>query len=928
MNVLGKWVMVVVGLAAILTGSWFAFPYAAESSIKRWFSQQGYREFSVVVSRPSFFRLTIVKLNFSHELKHERVNVHLRDLVVEYSLVELLGGRLDRVTVPDMSIVVQTVGLASEDQLEAEGMTEANNEPLDVFTVKDLVQGIPVLPMKELIVDRISLVREGATGPLRRASVSGTARQQDEGLFAEFQLRGDGVQPYVLRLSDLVTGVMSVQLERESEPRKPLAYWRTEVEAAGTEIKLHGQIELDIEQLAPFLAILLPLGVESSAASGRVQATWLGTAPGQTPLVSVWRHPATTIQGTVQGNVRLPEVRGLGRDVVIAATGEFHGNAQGIQWVVRRGTLLSAWVDARRIASLRTIRTYFPAGAYPVRIESTEDITGDVLWSQSPARFSLAGPLTLSYGATSSPLRVRVTASRLAGLGTAIIRGEGAYRVEGILPDTVLRPLGIGTATTDLFGSLQLEGQVLRGRFDQSSQLTASGLSVGRFAVDTTKMVIDEAVPFSVEFGTGEWHIDASRVLVNPSDIRLNDRRLRVEQATLSLQSVRGSRTLNDAQGTMVVRGITFVDPKGTVPPSDSTVRFTVDKTAAKAELEVKLRSYPVVVAAMVQHEWESQRGALHVTAIPVTFDSAKFRLRQLLSPWRYPMDVTGGSVSASFDLAWGPDPEGVEHPVSLRSGSGEVSFDRVSLQYRDIPLTGLSTTLAVRTDSGQRFTTTRPARLTVASVNPGVEITNLSMSVEADWSPTEALPTLEVREFTCELLGGILTSQGLRAPLGRPPYTFTLLVKHLDLQKVLSLEQQQGLEGTGILDGVVPVTIGLRGLAVKDGQFEARPPGGSIRYRASPEASKTVTRANAQMDLVLQALNNFQYNVLQVGAQYAEDGMLNLTARVEGRNPDLKQSPPIHFNLTVQENVPALLKSLRLAQDIGESVQKKLIRP
>ena len=71
------------------------------------------------------------------------------------------------------------------------------------------------------------------------------------------------------------------------------------------------------------------------------------------------------------------------------------------------------------------------------------------------------------------------------------------------------------------------------------------------------------------------------------------------------------------------------------------------------------------------------------------------------------------------------------------------------------------------------------------------------------------------------------------------------------------------------------------------------------------------VTQANANMEVVLQALNNFEYNVLQVGAQYIENGTLHLKARLEGKNPDQNKSPPIHFNLTVQENIPALLKEL-----------------
>ena len=130
------------------------------------------------------------------------------------------------------------------------------------------------------------------------------------------------------------------------------------------------------------------------------------------------------------------------------------------------------------------------------------------------------------------------------------------------------------------------------------------------------------------------------------------------------------------------------------------------------------------------------------------------------------------------------------------------------------------------------------------------------------------------------------------------------------------------------MLDGSIPLTVTSRGLRVQDGNFEARPPGGVIRYTASPEAAHAVTQANTNMEIVLQALSNFHYNVLQVGAQYAENGTLQLQARLEGKNPDQEKSPPIHFNLTVQENIPALLKSLRLVNDLEDSVRNRFSKP
>lgn len=159
---------------------------------------------------------------------------------------------------------------------------------------------------------------------------------------------------------------------------------------------------------------------------------------------------------------------------------------------------------------------------------------------------------------------------------------------------------------------------------------------------------------------------------------------------------------------------------------------------------------------------------------------------------------------------------------------------------------------------------------------------------------------------------------------LEKPPFSTTFFLHKLDLAKVLSVEQQRGLHGTGTLNGSVPVTFTSSGAIVKDGRIEAQPPGGVLRYISSTEPSRDVSESGHQLRFVEQALNNFHYTLLRVGLKYEETGMLDLVARLEGKNPDLKNTPPIHFNLTVQEHIPTLLKSLRLVDEIRGSIERK----
>jgi hypothetical protein len=344
-----------------------------------------------------------------------------------------------------------------------------------------------------------------------------------------------------------------------------------------------------------------------------------------------------------------------------------------------------------------------------------------------------------------------------------------------------------------------------------------------------------------------------------------------------------------------------------------------------KADVQGHSQDEAVKFSAQLDHEWATGQGTARGLLGPMRFDRATFRLGQVLSPWPYPVDATSGHLAGNFDVRWTTDGR---QQVHVQGGSAEVAVTDLSGHYRDIVLSGVTTKVKVAMEGLERLVISKPADVAIASIQTGIQVTDLTMTVEGEWDLGEKFPLVEVRNIRCALLGGTMTSQGARADLGYPPYGFTALVRQLDLHAIMSLEQQNGLQGTGTIDGTIPVTITSQGVTVKDGSFEARPPGGVLRYAASPETTHMVTQANASMQVVLRALNNFHYNMLQVGAQYAEDGTIQLKARLEGKNPDQPNSPPIHFNLTVQENIPALLKSLRLVNDLEDSVRKSFVRP
>ena len=81
----------------------------------------------------------------------------------------------------------------------------------------------------------------------------------------------------------------------------------------------------------------------------------------------------------------------------------------------------------------------------------------------------------------------------------------------------------------------------------------------------------------------------------------------------------------------------------------------------------------------------------------------------------------------------------------------------------------------------------------------------------------------------------------------------------------------------------------------------------------------------NQAMRIVTEALEDFHYDLLSGQVNYDETGKLLMNLRLEGRNPDLEKGRPIHFNINLEEDIPALLASLQLSGKVSDTIQQRV---
>jgi hypothetical protein len=133
-----------------------------------------------------------------------------------------------------------------------------------------------------------------------------------------------------------------------------------------------------------------------------------------------------------------------------------------------------------------------------------------------------------------------------------------------------------------------------------------------------------------------------------------------------------------------------------------------------------------------------------------------------------------------------------------------------------------------------------------------------------------------------------------------------------IDGAKLIELYASEDLTFGGRLSGRLPFTLCPQArLSMRDGSLRAEAPGGTLSYtgQALPDSSES-----QQLMILRSVLKQLSYTTLQATAQLSEEGELALALQVTGKSPYLNQKTPITLNLNVQENIPALIESLRLA--------------
>ncbi len=295
------------------------------------------------------------------------------------------------------------------------------------------------------------------------------------------------------------------------------------------------------------------------------------------------------------------------------------------------------------------------------------------------------------------------------------------------------------------------------------------------------------------------------------------------------------------------------------------------------------------------------------------TFLRAGDPLSATLAFWPKLLTLNNGRLQGQINLRGSPQ---------LERANGRLTLDKAAGIYDRTAFQGLSTGINIDL-AGDRLQLDMPA-LKLDALDPGIPMGPLSANLNyAAHMERLAAGLLRVEQAQLEVLGGQIRLEPAALDLTEERHALVVDIRGFELDRLFEVYPAEGLRGRGTLDGRIPLSLIDGELVIEEGQLGAREPGGFLQYRSAK--LEDLAESTPGMRQVAQALDDFHYDLLNADVTYRQGGILVLGLELQGRNPALQEGRPIHLNIRLEEDIPALLASLQLSGKVSEVIQERI---
>ncbi|MCT2400629.1 YdbH domain-containing protein [Novosphingobium mangrovi (ex Huang et al. 2023)] len=337
----------------------------------------------------------------------------------------------------------------------------------------------------------------------------------------------------------------------------------------------------------------------------------------------------------------------------------------------------------------------------------------------------------------------------------------------------------------------------------------------------------------------------------------------------------------------------------------DATLRLADNIITAQAVIR-EPESGREVVRADIVHDLGSATGHADLTADGIRFDD-KLQADTLSALALGIVSSLEGTVRGTGRIDW--NEKGV-------TSHGRLATDGVDFAAPFGPVKGLSGEVVFTDLLG--LVTAPDQRLKLASINPGIEVTDGILSFEM--KPDHYL---QVNSAHWPFMGGTLALEPAHMKIGvAETRYYTLKVEGLDATTFVRHLEMDNLNASGVFDGRLPLVFDENGGRIEEGHLVSRPPGGNVAYVGELTYKDLSAMGNFAFDTLKSV--NFQSMEISLGGDLAGEIITRVSFTGLSQGLGAKQNfltkqvakLPIRFVLNIKAPFFSLFAPLRSLYD------------
>ncbi len=904
-----------VGLLLLVGLALWYLPTLASIAITQGLTSQGFENVSATLDYPSATTLRIRSLAFNSPKEFGANSISIENTDITYSLDSLLNHMVEGIEIEHVTVTWDSSLLEGDSSQSSS--TSQSDVPLDLSAF-DSGFPLPILPFQHLHIQQADISNPLAPPALKKLSLNATIDATEEGYGGNMRLNGEGLLLNSLSFSLTKQGTVAFQGTHTRAPQDLLLELETSLKQSNSGLNLQGKTFLKLHPIIHTLTALYPLPPHYQDISGIFSGKWTGTiheSPAQTESV------VGPIQGNFSLDAKVPTWPPFAQDIQIQAQGTIAITSDHATVTVQpksSGSVIVAMdsfippiIDAFiRHDNRRSVAWKIQE---PVRIEAPIQQKGETIQISS-------GKIHAAIDNASEQLTMLLSPGKLLWTRAGGVAGRAQVSLATQLhpgPTSTWHPEAI---VIEADAGVTVSPQNIAVAFNPSSYFHFSDMKQQSLYVPTLVSRFPEGASATYLLDKRILTVATTRAVLSLPSVFMQGQEWTIQKMftkNLTIQNTPESWTVN---GESKIQKVHVPFDAINIPDSNWQARYSVNPQTLTASYNGQTLQHPVRVGGQATLNLEKEQAVVAMSMQPLLFAPKTRVLSQIIQPWPFrDMDLTHGAISASAKVSLVKNPSTAATPFHITHLHGILYLKDMSGFLKPTILEGMNTRIEIL---GQDNTfRIPPTPLRIQRIQSAVDLTDTSFLLSSGAFQIDSPPSLSVSNVSTHLLGGTVALQQATYDPSQPTQDLALEVQGMDLNEILLLEQQETVKGTGILDGRLPLFVSGTDLEIHEGSLKVRPPGGIIQMNLSEDTADSWSKSQPHLDLIVQSLENFHYSQLDVGVDYDKHGILKLATKLRGKNPDYRNGIPIHFNLNIEEDIPALLESLSLIKNLEDKI-------